>query len=203
MDLLIGTKNQYKIEEMTSLLEGYFDINIHYLNEIPNKILVEEDQNSLRENAIKKAIEISKHTNFYVFTSDGGVDIPGLGNKWDILKNQRIVGENNSDKEKVNTLLSLMDGLKGDDRKCVYNLALAIAKNGEVLWSNEDITDNGYIVEKTEDTEIPPYKWMNQVWYYPQFNKNANQVTELERKEIRKMLKNSKDNLQKFLTSIK
>ena len=203
MDILIDTKNQYKIEEMISLLGNNNNIKIHRLNEIPEKIIVEEDQNNLKDNAIKKAVEISRHTNWYVFTSDGGVDILGLGNKWDILKNQRIVGENKTDKEKVDTLISLMDGLDGEDRKCTYHLALAIAKDGHVLWSNENIIDTGYIIEKPEDVEIPPYKWMNHVWYYPQFNKTANQVNETEREEIRKMAENSKKNLQQFLKTIK
>lgn len=201
MDILIGTKNQYKIEEMVSFLDN--NIKIHYLDEIPEKIVIEEDQNNLKDNAIKKAVEISKHTNWYVFTSDGGVDIPSLGDKWDILKNQRIVGENKTDKEKVNTLISLMNGLNGEDRKCTYHLALAIAKDGHVLWSNEDITDTGYIVEKPEDNEIPPYKWMNHVWYYPQFDKTANRVNEIEREEIRKIASNLKNDLQTFLNTIK
>ncbi len=202
MDILIGTKNQYKIEEMISFLEGLDDVKIHNLDEIPEKIIIEEDQNSLEKNAIKKAIEISKHTNWYVFTSDGGVDIPGLGCKWDILKNQRIVGENKTDKEKVEALILLMNGLSGEDRKCTYHLALAIAKDGHILWSNEDITDRGYIVEKPEDVEIPLYKWMNHVWYYPKFNKTANQVNSIERKEIRKIAENSKRNLHFFLKTL-
>jgi XTP/dITP diphosphohydrolase len=203
MDILIGTKNQYKIGEMISFLYGLNNIKIHDLDEIPEKIVVEEDQSSFKENAIKKAIEISKHTNWYVFTSDGGVDIPGLGGKWNILKNQRIVGESNSDKEKVDKLISMMSGLKGEDRKCTYHLALAIAKDGNILWSTKDIIDKGYIVEKPENTEIPPYKWMNHVWYYPQFNKTANQVNSTEREEIRKMAEYSKKSLQLFLKTIK
>ena len=50
-------------------------------------IEVEEDGLSLSENAQQKAVEISKYTNMYVLASDGGVDIPSLGDKWDILRN--------------------------------------------------------------------------------------------------------------------
>jgi len=203
MDLLIGTRNQFKATEMTSYIEDVNSIKIRYLDEIPEKIVVEEDQDSLEANAIKKAVEISKHTNWYVFTSDGGVDIPGLGDKWDILKNQRTVGETKTDREKVNSLISLMSGLKGDNRKCTYHFALAIAKEGKLFWSYEDITDTGYIVEISENIDIPPFKWMGHIWYYPQFNKIANKMSEVERNEIRKMAETMKENLHQFLKTIK
>jgi len=202
MDLLIGTRNQYKATEMVNFLEGVAGVKVHYLDEIPEKIIVEEDQNSLEANARKKAIEISKHTDWYVLTSDGGVDIPGLGNKWDLLKNQRTVGETKTDKEKVDVLISLMKELKGDKRKCSYHLALALAKNGNLLWSFEDITDTGYIVENPENVEIPPYRWMGHVWYYPQFNKTANQMNEVEMNEIRKYAIKMKEKLQQYLKNI-
>jgi len=53
---------------------------------------------------------------WYVLASDGGVDIPGLGKKWDILRNQRIVGENNTDLKKAEKLLDLMKDLKGEKK---------------------------------------------------------------------------------------
>lgn len=202
MDLLIGTRNQYKATEMVSFLEGIVGVKVHYLDEIPEKIIVEEDQDSLEANARKKAVEISKHTDWYVLTSDGGVDIPGLGDKWDVLKNQRTVGETKTDKEKVDTLISLMKDLKGEDRKCIYRLALALAKDGHLLWSFEDITDAGYIIENPENIDIPPYRWMGHVWYYPQFNKTANQMNEVEMNEIRKFAIKLKEKLQQYLNKI-
>lgn len=88
MDILIGTKNPYKSAEMVSFFKGLKNIKIHYLDELKENIKVNEDQNSLKGNAIKKATEISNHTDYFVLTSDGGVNIPGLENKWDLLKNQ-------------------------------------------------------------------------------------------------------------------
>lgn len=202
MKILIGTRNNYKVTEMVSFLDGLNNIKVHYLDEIGEKITVEEDQDTLEANAIKKAIEISKHTDWYVLTSDGGVDIPSLGDKWDIMKNQRTVGETKTDKEKVDTLISLMDELNGEDRKCTYHLALALAKGGNLLWSFEDITDVGYIIKQPQDTDIPLYRWMGHVWYYPEFDKTFNQMDENERNEIRKLAKKMKEKLQQYLREI-
>lgn len=203
MDILIGTRNQYKATEMAYFLQGLKGVKIHSMDEIGKVDSIEEDQSTLKANAKKKAIEISKHTNWHVLTSDGGVDIPGLGDKWDILKNQRTVGENKSDKEKVKALLNLMEGLKGEDRRCSYQLALALAKNGRLLWSHQDITDVGYIIEKPDDSEIPPYRWMGHLWYYPKFKKTFNQMNEKERNEVRKQGDRIKKELQRFLEEIK
>ncbi len=74
---------------------------------------------ALTENAQKKAIEISKHIQICMHSTDGGVDIRCLGDKWDILRNQRIVGHDNTDESSRNFLL--MNGLKGEQRKVEYH----------------------------------------------------------------------------------
>jgi XTP/dITP diphosphohydrolase len=202
MDILIGTKNPYKSAEMTSFLEGLKNIKIHYLDELKENIKVEEDQNSLKGNANKKAIEISKYTDYFVLASDGGVNIPGLGEKWDILKNQRTVGEDKTDQEKVNVLINLMKGLKGEGRKCTYQLALGLAKNGKSIWSFEDIYDNGYIIEKPSEIEIPIGRWMGFVWLYPQYQKVFTELNENQIKEVRKQGNKIKENLQKCINNL-
>ena len=187
---------------MAYFLEGPKRVKIHFLVETEITVSIDEDQATLKANAEKKALEISQKTDWYVIASDGGVDIPGLGDKWDILRNQRTVGENNSDKEKVRILIGLMDGLKGEDRRCRYRLALALARKGQLLWSFEDISDVGYIVEKPEDFPILPYRWMSHVWYYPQYEKTLDQLDETERKEIRRQGDQIKKELRRYLKEI-
>jgi inosine/xanthosine triphosphate pyrophosphatase family protein len=199
MDILIGTKNQYKATEMEHFLKGLEGIKTRLLAEMGEVVDVDEDQTTLKANAEKKAVEISRHTDWSVLASDGGVDIPGLGKKWDILRNQRTVGENKPDKEKVEVLIGLMKGLKGESRRCAYHLALALARRGRLLWSFQDISDVGYIIEKPEDLEIPPYRWMGHIWYYPQYKKTFNQMSEAERGEIRKQGAKIKAELHRYL----
>ena len=202
MDILIGTKNLYKATEMVSLINANLKINIHYLKDKNIKIKIEEDQPSLIKNAEKKAVEISKLTDYYVLTSDGGVDIPGLGKRWDILKNQRIVGENNTDIVKADNLLRLMKDLNGTKRKVEYYLALALAKNGKLIWSAQDIYDKGYIVENLPDRNIPTYLWMSHLWYYQKYKRVFNKLTEQEKEEVRKQGIGLKKNLLKIIKSL-
>lgn len=196
MDILIGTKNKYKATEMVSLLEKPPNIKIKFLDGLNLNIKIEEDQKTLKKNAEKKAIEISKLTNYYVIASDGGVDIPGLDKKWNILKNQRIVGENRTDLGKADKLLDLMKGLKGEKRKAIYYLSLALAKNGVLIWSTEQVYDKGYIVKELPDRRIPQYLWMSHLWYYPQYKKVFNKLIEREKEKVRKQGEGIKRSLQ-------
>ena len=122
----------------------------------------------------------------YVLTSGGGVDVPALGKKWDILRNQRTVGHNNSDSIKIKIFLKLMTGLKGDKRKVEYHLALALALKGKIIDSFEDTTDRGCIIEKLIDKDIPLGMWMGHIWYYPQYKKT---YTRLNKEELKKVMK--------------
>ena len=203
MDVLIGTKNQYKATEMASFLGQSPGVKIHFWGEVGLDLKVEEDQPTLIKNAEKKAIEISKLTDWYVLASDGGVDIPGLGKKWNLLKNQRTVGENKTDLEKAEKLLSLMKGLKGEKRKASYRLALALAKKGKLIWSTERITDQGLIAEKLCDREIPHHRWMGHLLISPFHNKVFNKLTEKERNELRKQGERLQRSLRKIIKEIK
>lgn len=202
MDILIGTKNQYKVTEITSFLDDLPGIDIHLWKELDLDIKVEENQPTLKKNAEKKAIEISKLTDWFVLASDGGVDIPGLEEKWDILRNQRIVGEDKSDIEKAEKLLNLMKGLKGEKRRASYRLSLALARKGRLIWSIEQISDRGFIFEKLIDKDIPSYRWMGHLWYYPQYNQVFNKLSEKEKNEVRKQSLEIKRNLRKAIKKI-
>ena len=202
MNLLVGTKNAYKVSEMEYLLKNIPDVKIFLLRDSGINIDVDENQSSLKGNAEKKAIEISKNTNMYVLTSDGGLDIPSLGSKWNMLTSQRNVGHDKTDLEKVNILLSLMKDLHGDERKITNSLALALAYKGELLWSDEQITERGFVAESLIDEEIPTYRWIGHLWYYSQFKKVFNKLDENELSEVRKQSDGLKKSLKKGIENL-
>ena len=135
LDVVIATNNKFKTEEMKWFLTNVPNLSIHTLDELHNIPDVEEDGDTLEENAIKKAIEMSRITNWLVFASDIGVDIPGLGSDWDYRRPRRILGEHASEEEKARKLIDMMKELKGYKRAAYYPLELALAKEGELIWS--------------------------------------------------------------------
>jgi len=202
VDILIGTKNQYKATEMVFFLGNLPGVNIHSWEEADLEIKIKENQSTLKKNAEKKAIEISKLTDWYVLASDGGFNVPGLEKKWGRLRNQRIVGEDKTDVEKAEKLLDLMKGLKGEKRKVSNRLALALAKKGKLIWSTEQISDRGYISEELPDREIPAYSWVGHLWYYPQHKKVFNKLSNEEKNEVRKQGAGIKRSLRKAIKGI-
>lgn len=202
MDILIGTKNEYKAGEMEYFLKDIPSISVHLLKDMDIHVEVEEDADTLKGNAEKKAREISKYTDMYVLTSDAGNDIPGLGDRWDVLRNQRIVGHDNTDLEKVHRLLDIMKGLRGEDRLATHRFALALGKGGKVLWSMEDTIAKGYITEDLIDENIPEYRWFGHVWYYPEFKKVYNYLTEEELEKVREEGRNMKEEVESCLSQL-
>ncbi|MBU2214251.1 hypothetical protein KJ996_06495, partial [Patescibacteria group bacterium] len=97
---------------------------------------------------------------------------------------------------------NLMKDLKGEERKVIYHLALALAKNGKVIWSKEEITDKGFIAKDLIDNNIPKYRWMGHIWYYPKHKKVFNQLNKNELADVRKEGKKLQISLQKQLEKI-
>ena len=95
-----------------------------------------------------------------------------------------------------------VEELQGADRRAEYPLALALAIKGNVIFSIESITDDGYIISDFPTGEIPLYLWMGHVWYYPRFHKTYNSLNESELAEVRKLADVIKENLQKAVIKI-
>ncbi len=76
-NLFLASKNKGKIEEYKKLLAG---VNCKLLLQ-PESLEVEEDGLTFRDNAIKKASEVSRKTNNFSIADDSGICIEALGGK--------------------------------------------------------------------------------------------------------------------------
>ena len=70
-NLYLASKNKGKIEEYKKLLAG---VNCKLLLQ-PESLEVEEDGLTFRDNAIKKACEVSRKTNNFSIADDSGICI--------------------------------------------------------------------------------------------------------------------------------
>ena len=76
-NLYLASKNKGKIAEYKKLLAG---VNCKLLLQ-PESLEVEEDGVTFRDNAIKKASEVSRKTNNFSIADDSGICIEALGGK--------------------------------------------------------------------------------------------------------------------------
>lgn len=179
MKLILATGNPHKIEMLTWICEPYFDDIIPQ----DKSIDINEDGKTFQENAEKKAVEVSRMYGCCAVATDGGVSIPALGDNWNGLLTKRFIGrEDATDIDRIEALLDLMKDKKGDERAIVWNEAIALANNGELLFSTQVEGDNGMV-----QTNYNPYQYQEGIWQctvtcYPQFGgKNYFELNDEER----------------------
>lgn len=169
--ILIATGNKHKREKLLWIVSGLFE-KIEFPENLEIKIEVEEDGKTFEENAVKKAVEFSKHYDGYTISTDGGILIPVLGNLWNGLRTKRFAGEKATDFERIEKLLELMKDKNGEERKMVWNEAIAIAKDGKLLFSKQVEGIEGVLQTEFDKSKYREGIWVCSVWFFPQFNKN-------------------------------
>ena len=134
INLRIATSNPAKIERIISLLNG-ININIYSEQQL-NLNADEEDretQGSHLAIAVAKAGRASRLDNEITISTDGGVQIPALEPSWSSLQTRRNFDSGLSDLQKSQRLIKIMDGYEGEERKCYWTEAIAIARSGILL----------------------------------------------------------------------
>ena len=109
MKLILATTNPHKITKLRHIFAQYFsDIEPQ-----GKQIDIEENGKTFRENAEKKAVEVSKIYHCHAVATDGGVLIPALGDDWNGLLTKRFVGRSDAtDFDRIEALLELMKNKK-------------------------------------------------------------------------------------------
>lgn len=193
--IILATGNPHKIEKLTWIMKPYFND----IKPQSKSIDVDETADSFEGNAILKAVEVSKIYHTYAAATDGGVVIPSLKN-WNALLTKRFLGkEDINDFDRIEGLLQLMDGKKGANRDIVWREAIAIAKDGKLLFSAEVDGDHGRIQESYDPSQYKPGIWQCTLTYYPQFNnKNFFELNDEERNYAEISWHNLKDMVDWF-----
>lgn len=131
--LVLATGNPGKVAEIKELLRGRYD-EIVTLRDLGLDIEVEEDGANFEENAIKKAVEISKQVDGDVLADDSGLSVTALGGRPGV-RSARFAGENASDAQNNALLLEQMRGV--EDRSAEFVCCIVLANSGKVKYSVE------------------------------------------------------------------
>ena len=127
-NLYLASKNKGKIAEYKKLLAG---VNCKLLLQ-PESLEVEEDGLTFRDNAIKKASEVSRKTNNFSIADDSGICIEALDGKPGIYSSR--YAEN--DQKRIERVLKELDGVKNRSAFFVANICVC-SPNGEVIIESE------------------------------------------------------------------
>lgn len=171
--IVIASTNPHKIGKIKEILEPYFD-DVKSLVDFPDIKPVEENGETFAENAKLKALDLSKQLHTVVVATDGGANIPALGDSWNILHTRRFVGENKTDEDRVHKMLEMMNGK--DDRRVWFTEAYALCKDGETLLEFKINSPVGQIKESW-DGRMKPGAWLLSLWHLPNKGKDFLDLT--------------------------
>ncbi|MCI5774429.1 MAG: RdgB/HAM1 family non-canonical purine NTP pyrophosphatase [Erysipelotrichaceae bacterium] len=161
MEIFIATANEHKVAEFKAMLAplGY---QIKSLNDLPEKIEIEENGQSFEENALIKARAIAEKFGIVAISDDSGLEIDAL-DKQPGIYSARFLGYDTPYEQKNQQILQMMKDK--DDRTCRFVCAMAICypdgQNHVVKGTIE-----GYVADQIEGPNGFGY---DPIFYYPPF----------------------------------
>ncbi len=138
IDLLVATRNAHKTEEIQRILGPQFNVtDLAAHPEIPH---IAESGTTFQENALLKAVAVSKRMPGFVIADDSGLEVEALGGAPGI-HSARYAGMNATDQEKTDKLLEELTrvGATKNARRARFRCVLALACKGNVLGTFEGI----------------------------------------------------------------
>jgi XTP/dITP diphosphohydrolase len=125
IEVIVATTNQAKVGEIAAIWPRT-DVKLISLPDLPDFPLVEEDGETFRDNAVKKACTIASATGKLTIADDSGLEVDALGGQPGVLS-ARFGGEGATDRANNEKLLSLMEGLPPEMRRARFVCAMALA----------------------------------------------------------------------------
>src|SRR5438477_9562957 len=149
--LLLATRNANKTREIRELLGKDFDVyDLSFFDEMA---IPKESGRTFEENAILKAVAASqdqhvKDRHLLVVADDSGLEVDALGGAPGIFS-ARYAGENASDKQNIDRLLSELARIKAEEtkRSARFRCVIALVRQGKLLGTFEGIVE-GTIVDR-------------------------------------------------------
>jgi XTP/dITP diphosphohydrolase len=150
MKIVLASNNKGKINEFKKLLPND---EVIAFSEILGKFEVEEDKDTFKGNAIKKAqtiydeLQKKGFLDVLVISDDSGISVPALNNEPGVYS-ARYAGLNANDKENNQKLICELNKLKLEITPAFYTACIAIVYNKEVY------TVHGFMYGKVINKEL-------------------------------------------------
>jgi len=145
--VLVATRNGNKRREIKALLKDHKGIKIMNLDDLEGKTpVIIEDGRTFRQNAVKKAITVSKFFDGLVLADDSGLEVDALDGRPGV-RSARFARTSATDEENYKKLLKLMGDTPEKQRTARFVCHIAIARKG-VLLENFEAAVKGSITFK-------------------------------------------------------
>lgn len=176
--LLIASNNKGKLREFQTLLEG-LPFELITLKDAGITTSVDETGDTYQDNAKLKAVTYARLSGQLTLADDSGLEVDALGGEPG-PRAARYAGENASDKEKIDFLLSKLKNVPWEQRKARFHcvIALAFPGDGTTVCQGECA---GYIMLEPKGEQGFGY---DPVFYVPEFDKTMAELSMEEKNQL-------------------
>jgi len=150
-----------------------------------------EDGVTFEQNAVKKAVEVSKYTGLLAMADDSGLEVDFLGDKPGVYS-ARFAGDNATNEENNKKLLEMMKGVKWENRTARFKCVMAICIPNKKVYTAEGVCD-GYILDEPRGDKGFGY---DPLFYYPEFKKTFAELDMHEKNKVSHRSKAFKESLK-------
>ena len=165
--ILVATKNPDKIREISDALSG-LDLVLVSMHDIPDLPDVDEDQNTLQDNAMKKARELSQFTGLPALADDTGLEVDALNGAPGVYSS-RYAGANAAYEENVRKLLQEMHSKS--NRSARFRTVAALVWNHHIR-TVEGVCEGEILTERRGDGGFG----YDPVFYIPEYGQTFAQM---------------------------
>jgi XTP/dITP diphosphohydrolase len=130
-ELVIATKNPKKLHELQRYLKT-IRAKCVSLKEFTSVPRIVENGRTFKENAVKKAVIISRFTKSLALADDSGLVVKAIGGEPGV-RSSRFAGPGKSDKANNRKLLDLLKDVPLNKRQAKFACAVVMAYNGHVV----------------------------------------------------------------------
>ena len=127
--IVVATRNAGKTREFARLLEP-LGLTVRGLSDCPDAPDIVEDGDTFADNALKKARTIAEAFGLPVLADDSGLSVEALGGRPGV-HSARYAGPNATDADRINKLLSELQGVPDAERTASFHCALVLAWPGD------------------------------------------------------------------------
>ncbi|HHT9104673.1 MAG TPA: XTP/dITP diphosphatase [Candidatus Wujingus californicus] len=162
--IVIATQNEKKRKEIQDILKDVHGILLKGVEAFPFLPLMEEDGNTFRENAIKKATILAKACNTWAMADDSGLEINALNGRPGVYSS-RYAGLNATDEKNIEKVLFELKGVPKEKRTARFVCTIALAGPHQLFFIVEGYC-NGFITEEPKGSGGFGY---DSVFYVPDY----------------------------------
>ena len=174
MKILLASRNPDKLKEVSRKVEP-FGFELLSASDFPDLPEIEEDGETLKANAQKKALTLHRLTNLPTLADDTGLEVEAMGGRPGVYSS-RFAGPGATYADNVEKLLRDMEGVPQKKRQARFRCVLAYVDAGKTQYF-EGIID-GFIAEKASGQHGFGY---DPIFYVPDDKMTFAELT-LERK---------------------